>query len=275
MPRAGPLVAVVAALPEQRASVGARHFCVASAVRSSPKPPAGCANTRNWQTQRVHGGEAALARLPVGPRAAHRRRALVAVVAGSGETAGGAGLVAHVDPVFRVWRARRSVCGFPDWADVVVPGSPPRTPRRIDGSGNSCQRRRRAASPPRAANPRWCTPSHRPFRRGSLVFLGNSLPIREWNVFAATEDRWLRCHANRGANGIDGCVSTFLGLGADEAESWAVVGDLTALYDLAALWITPALPARAAAGSSSSTMAAAASFPAWPPCAGCRRRRGA
>ncbi len=81
--------------------------------------------------------------------------------------------------------------------------------------------------------------------RGALVFLGNSLPVREWNAFATTAPKSLRCFANRGANGIDGCVSTFLGLSAGEPESWAVIGDLTALYDLAALWITPALPERA------------------------------
>lgn len=77
---------------------------------------------------------------------------------------------------------------------------------------------------------------------GALVFLGNSLPVREWNGWASWEDRGLRCHANRGTNGIDGAVSTFLGLSADEAESWCVVGDLTAIYDLAAPWIWRRLP---------------------------------
>ena len=75
----------------------------------------------------------------------------------------------------------------------------------------------------------------------ALVFLGNSLPIREWDAFAVTSARGLRCFANRGANGIDGCVSTFLGLGADEPESWCLIGDLTALYDLGAPWITRSL----------------------------------
>ncbi len=72
---------------------------------------------------------------------------------------------------------------------------------------------------------------------GSGVFLGNSLPIREWNQFA----QWIRpvpsARANRGANGIDGQVSTWLGWSADMSESWAVVGDLTALYDLAAPFV--------------------------------------
>ncbi len=72
---------------------------------------------------------------------------------------------------------------------------------------------------------------------GGGVFLGNSLPIREWNLFA----QWTRpvssVRANRGANGIDGQISTWLGWSADVPESWALLGDLTALYDLAAPFV--------------------------------------
>lgn len=72
---------------------------------------------------------------------------------------------------------------------------------------------------------------------GGGLFLGNSMPIREWNLFA----QWLRpvpsVRANRGANGIDGQVSTWLGWSADVSETWAIVGDLTALYDLAAPFV--------------------------------------
>jgi len=72
----------------------------------------------------------------------------------------------------------------------------------------------------------------------SLVFLGNSLPIREWDLTADLRHRKHRIEANRGANGIDGEVSTFLGLAADTdvPESWGIFGDLTALYDLAGPW---------------------------------------
>jgi 2-succinyl-5-enolpyruvyl-6-hydroxy-3-cyclohexene-1-carboxylate synthase len=66
----------------------------------------------------------------------------------------------------------------------------------------------------------------------SSLYLGNSLPIREWNLVNQTHSN---CYANRGANGIDGQVSTFLGLCEDFAENWAVIGDQTALYDLNAL----------------------------------------
>lgn len=71
---------------------------------------------------------------------------------------------------------------------------------------------------------------------GASVYLGNSLPIREWNQFATMEDRGFGIRENRGVNGIDGQVSTFLGAAEPGRENWAIVGDLTALYDLSALW---------------------------------------
>jgi 2-succinyl-5-enolpyruvyl-6-hydroxy-3-cyclohexene-1-carboxylate synthase len=72
--------------------------------------------------------------------------------------------------------------------------------------------------------------------RGSFVYLGNSLPIREWNRFATLSGRGFLMGENRGANGIDGQVASFLGWARREVENWAIVGDLTALYDLSALW---------------------------------------
>ncbi len=72
---------------------------------------------------------------------------------------------------------------------------------------------------------------------GSRVFLGNSLPVREWNLAAATAAEGVSFFANRGANGIDGLVSTFLGISSGAEESWMIVGDLSALYDLSGPWI--------------------------------------
>jgi 2-succinyl-5-enolpyruvyl-6-hydroxy-3-cyclohexene-1-carboxylate synthase len=73
---------------------------------------------------------------------------------------------------------------------------------------------------------------------GAVVFVGNSLPIREWNLVAGGAGRGRSCHAARGANGIDGQLSQGLGVGAWASESWVVVGDLTALYDLSApFWL--------------------------------------
>ena len=71
----------------------------------------------------------------------------------------------------------------------------------------------------------------------SRVYLGNSLPIREWDLAATREPRGFALEANRGANGIDGQLSTFFGWCKPRVENVCVIGDLTALYDLNAPWI--------------------------------------
>jgi 2-succinyl-5-enolpyruvyl-6-hydroxy-3-cyclohexene-1-carboxylate synthase len=78
----------------------------------------------------------------------------------------------------------------------------------------------------------------------SRIYLGNSLPIREWDLAATREQRGFEYEANRGANGIDGQLSTFFGWCAPDAMNVAILGDLTALYDLNAPWIVPQLDAR-------------------------------
>ena len=67
------------------------------------------------------------------------------------------------------------------------------------------------------------------------VYLGNSLPIREWNSCAQWDRPVPLVRANRGANGIDGQISSWLGASAGEEDAWGIFGDLTALYDLAGL----------------------------------------
>lgn len=69
---------------------------------------------------------------------------------------------------------------------------------------------------------------------GTSLYLGNSLPIREWNLFAQWRKPVADVRANRGANGIDGQLSTWLGCTAGQDDAWALFGDLTTLYDLAA-----------------------------------------
>jgi 2-succinyl-5-enolpyruvyl-6-hydroxy-3-cyclohexene-1-carboxylate synthase len=80
--------------------------------------------------------------------------------------------------------------------------------------------------------------------RGARIYLGNSLPIREWDLVAPRDDRGFTIEANRGANGIDGQLSTFFGQCDPACENVAIVGDLTAIYDLNAPWIVPQLDAR-------------------------------
>lgn len=72
----------------------------------------------------------------------------------------------------------------------------------------------------------------------SSVFLGNSLIIREWNLGARYSVEKREYMANRGANGIDGEISTYFGSTAKKRSlSWGIFGDITALYDLNAPWI--------------------------------------
>lgn len=76
----------------------------------------------------------------------------------------------------------------------------------------------------------------------ALVYLGNSLPIREWDLAATKEPKNLNVKASRGLCGIDGQISTFLGLCTTEQENWALIGDLTALFDMVGPWILKQLP---------------------------------
>jgi 2-succinyl-5-enolpyruvyl-6-hydroxy-3-cyclohexene-1-carboxylate synthase len=72
---------------------------------------------------------------------------------------------------------------------------------------------------------------------GANLYLGNSLPIREWDLVAGGISNSWSVEANRGANGIDGQLSTFFGFAEPERENWAVIGDLTAMYDLTAPYV--------------------------------------
>jgi 2-succinyl-5-enolpyruvyl-6-hydroxy-3-cyclohexene-1-carboxylate synthase len=75
------------------------------------------------------------------------------------------------------------------------------------------------------------------------IYLGNSLPIREWDLAATRNPRGFEIAANRGANGIDGQLSTFFGECDASRPNVAIVGDLTAIYDSNAPWIVPQLDA--------------------------------
>lgn len=79
--------------------------------------------------------------------------------------------------------------------------------------------------------------------QGSKLYIGNSLPIREWDQAAVRENRLFQMAASRGANGIDGQLATFLGFCTQEQDNWAILGDLTALYDMVAPWVLNQMPA--------------------------------
>lgn len=64
------------------------------------------------------------------------------------------------------------------------------------------------------------------------LFVGNSMPIRDLDSFFLNNAKSIKLLANRGANGIDGTVSTALGAALYSKPLYLVLGDLTFFHDL-------------------------------------------
>ncbi|WLD92478.1 2-succinyl-5-enolpyruvyl-6-hydroxy-3-cyclohexene-1-carboxylic-acid synthase [Alkalihalobacillus sp. AL-G] len=64
------------------------------------------------------------------------------------------------------------------------------------------------------------------------LFVGNSMPIRDLDSFFGKTRCNIRTFANRGANGIDGVVSSALGIAATGERTVLVIGDLSFYHDM-------------------------------------------
>ena len=69
-------------------------------------------------------------------------------------------------------------------------------------------------------------------RSDELLFVGNSMPIRDLDNFFYPIDHSPKVMGNRGANGIDGIVSTALGASTAFPFSVLVIGDLSFYHDM-------------------------------------------
>lgn len=67
---------------------------------------------------------------------------------------------------------------------------------------------------------------------GATLFVGNSMPIRDLDTFFHNNNKSIQVMANRGANGIDGTISTALGAATKRQPLFLIVGDLTFFHDL-------------------------------------------
>lgn len=73
-------------------------------------------------------------------------------------------------------------------------------------------------------------------RTSDIVFLGNSMPVRDVDLYATMSGQAPHVLANRGASGIDGNIATAAGAARAVARpTTALIGDLAALHDLNSL----------------------------------------
>lgn len=77
---------------------------------------------------------------------------------------------------------------------------------------------------------------------GATLFVGNSMPIRDLDSFFLFNKKKIRVMANRGANGIDGIVSTAIGVASVSQPCYLVLGDLTFYHDLNGLLASKLYP---------------------------------
>jgi 2-succinyl-5-enolpyruvyl-6-hydroxy-3-cyclohexene-1-carboxylate synthase len=77
---------------------------------------------------------------------------------------------------------------------------------------------------------------------GSTLFSGNSLSIRQLDSWSGGGAKPIRILANRGVSGIDGNISTLLGLGAGDSNPiFGLLGDLACYHDMNGLLAAPGI----------------------------------
>ena len=129
---------------------------------------------------------------------------------------------------------RRVAIGLPDFASGLAAADAPNGYERLWASHEA---RTRAALDARLASEEgivepkaaWLLARHLP--QNSSVSAANSMPVRDLEFVWPASDRGGRIYFSRGANGIDGTLSTALGVAHNGAPSVLLTGDLALLHD--------------------------------------------
>jgi len=69
----------------------------------------------------------------------------------------------------------------------------------------------------------------------SNLFVSSSMPIRDLDFFASNIEKQINLYSNRGASGIDGIISSSLGIASQSSNNFLITGDLAYFYDISAL----------------------------------------
>ena len=71
------------------------------------------------------------------------------------------------------------------------------------------------------------------------LFIGNSMPIRIFDRFSGKLNHKINIFANRGASGIDGIISTALGMSYNnkKTKNYLIIGDVSLFHDINAFHI--------------------------------------
>jgi 2-succinyl-5-enolpyruvyl-6-hydroxy-3-cyclohexene-1-carboxylate synthase len=160
-----------------------------------------------------------------------------------------------VDP-WRLWADPLRVatefhqCNVDRWLDAAIATAAPSDPQWLDSWRDREAKAQKAIAEvlgTDVSEPLVAREVHRHVTRsGATLVAAASMPIRDLEWYAETSATPPRVLANRGVNGIDGVVSTALGIAAsgsmEGTRTVALMGDLTFLHDVSGLVNLPEVP---------------------------------
>ena len=147
-----------------------------------------------------------------------------------------AGALIDGDPVATleaIARAVGSSAGSPDWSEAW---------RAAEAAAQEAIESRAGADAP-LSEPALARAFGNAIGDGEQALLASSMPIRDAESFFGVRDVDALLFSNRGANGIDGLISTACGLARGaHRPTWALLGDLATAYDMGGLANVASLP---------------------------------